>query len=140
VTKHFMENKTTNGLGGLVCGRALNYIAKKSMANMKKALAFLTMMPEVEEDSTEGVTYKFGNSEDEVKTQLLDLMSIELNGKADEFKLDDDDEDSNKNNDVSKAINTSRECDDGRTMPSVKTHPIGWFFQTGFHFVYLGLL
>jgi hypothetical protein len=139
VTKSFMESKPTNGLGGLVRGRALHSIAKKLMANMKKALAFLTMMPEVDEVSTEGVIYRSGNSEDKIKSKLLDLMYIELNGKADEIKLDDDDDDSYKiimslrPLILPMIVTMDRRCHLSRLAPSAG------FFQAGFHFVYLGL-
>jgi hypothetical protein len=90
LTKPFLENKTMNVSGGLVRGRTLQRIAKRSLANMKKAFALLILMPEVVNCTSEGVEYKSGISEDEVKAKLLDLMFIELNGKDDIVILDDD--------------------------------------------------
>jgi hypothetical protein len=99
-TRSFLANKNTSGLGGLVRGRALHAIGKKSIANMKKALAFLCTIPEVEDLTKEGVVSKSGCCKDEVKSKLLDLMYIELNGKsngdkADEITVDDEDETNN---------------------------------------------
>jgi hypothetical protein len=134
-TKTFLANKTTSGLGGLVRGRALHSIAKKSLANMKKALAFLRMLPEVEELTKEGVVFKSGIGEEEVKSKLLDLMYIELNGKPDDEKADeitvDDEDDGN-------IINVSPESENGRLPDAAKSRPFGWFFSGWFAFCLFG--
>jgi hypothetical protein len=90
LTKTALENKTLNISGGLVRGRTLLRIARRSMANMKKANAFLLQMPEVDEVTREGVVYKSGIGEAEVKIKLLALMFIELNGKQDVVNVDED--------------------------------------------------
>jgi hypothetical protein len=132
-TKSFLANKATSGLGGLVRGRALHAIGKKSIANMKKALAFLRMIPEVDELTKEGVIYKSGIGEEEIKSKLLDLMFIELNGKSDGDKADeitvDDDEDN---------VLISPETEDVRLEPTAKSRPYGWFFSGWFAFCLFG--
>jgi hypothetical protein len=134
-TRSFLANKNTSGLGGLVRGRALHAIGKKSIANMKKALAFLRMIPEVDELTKEGVVYKSGIGEEEVKSKLLDLMFIELNGKSDGDKVEEitvDDEDDSNN------IIISPETEDVRLDSSTKSRPYGWFFSGWFAFCLFG--
>lgn len=63
---------------GLVPGRTLMVEARDCMLNMKKALAVLGTMPEVDQLTSTGVVYKSGNSEEEVKLKLLQLMYTEL--------------------------------------------------------------
>jgi hypothetical protein len=115
-----------NITAGLVRGRTLHHSAKTSMGNMTKAYAFLSLMPEVEEVSREGVVFKSGISEDEVKTKLLDTMYIELNGISDVVNLDEDNE------------STPQDPQDTMPMPPGKTHPHGCFFAGWFAFCLYG--
>jgi hypothetical protein len=126
LTKTFLQNKTMIITAGLVRGRTLHRSAKTSMANMKKAYAFLILMPEVEEVTREGVVYKSGISEDEVKNKLLDTMYIELNGKSDVVNIDEDNDD------------IPRDTPDTIVVPPGKKRPHGWFFTGWFAFCLFG--
>jgi hypothetical protein len=95
LTRSFLGNKTVSSMAGLVRGRTLQRIAKTSVENIKKTMAFILSMPEVDKFTREAVVYKSAISEDEVKSKLLDQMFIELNRKADGVNLDDDNDVSN---------------------------------------------
>jgi hypothetical protein len=90
------------------------------MANMKEDMAFLMLMPEVDKITREGVVYKTGISEHEVKSKLLDQMFVELNGKVDVVNLDEENDDN------------PQETEDPNPLVPVKNRPPGWFFQDGF--------
>jgi hypothetical protein len=133
VTKMSLENKTLNASAGLVRGRSLHRLAKTSMANMKKAYAFLLLMPEVDELTSEGVTFKSGITEEEVKLKLLDKMYTELNGKEDGVNVDgvnvDDDECGDQ---LPDSLPNTEETS------TFKTRPHGWFFTGWFAFCLYG--
>jgi hypothetical protein len=48
-------------------------------------------MPEVADVTKEGVMYKLGICEIEVKSKLLDKMVVELNGEKDVVNLEEED-------------------------------------------------
>jgi hypothetical protein len=127
LTKASLENKTANPLAGLVRGRSLHRLAKISMANMKKAYAFLLLLPEVDDVTCDGVVYKSGIGEDEVKLKLLDQMYIELNGKDDILLIDDEDDSP-----------LPPECVEVNDTQASKTRPPGWFFPGWFAFCLYG--
>ena len=89
ITKFILESRTAHRSSGLVSGRSLHNVAKKAMANMKKALSLLYNMTEVKARTPMGCEYKSGVTEEEVKMMLLQLMFVELKGKED---CDDEEE------------------------------------------------
>jgi hypothetical protein len=117
-----LESKTVKQSRGLVSGRNLHSVAMMAMANMKKALAILTLMPEVESLTPVGVAYKSGISEGEVKLKLLQLMFVELRGKEDIGDEDDADV-------------TAAEV---VPVADVITRPSGWYFNGWFAFCMFG--
>ena len=74
ITKASLENRTAKREGGLASGRMLHEVGLSAMANMRKALALLVMMSEVTALTPDGVEYKSGISEEEVRLKLLQAM------------------------------------------------------------------
>ena len=71
ISRDILELKNMKKNCGLVTGRMLHTSAMDSLKNMKKALAFLKLMPEVLAFTAAGCEYKSGISEDEVKLNLF---------------------------------------------------------------------
>lgn len=72
IKKPLLQQKTKNPPYVLISGRQLHDNAMDAFANMKKAKAFLTMMPEVKALCDWGVDYHTGHSEAEVKIKIID--------------------------------------------------------------------
>ena len=130
ITKFILESRTAHRSSGLVSGRSLHDVAKKAMANMKKALSLLYNMTEVTARTPMGCEYKSGVTEEEVKMKLLQLMFVELKGKED----CDDEEDllDDKVDDVESPLELLNEA--GDVIPC----PANWYFNGWFAFCLFG--
>jgi hypothetical protein len=98
--KNNLETSTMKKSSGLATGRTLFYQSEAVLKNMKKALALLKGMSEIESITPFDVECKSGVTEEGFKIKLLDRMFVELKGKE-EVADDDDivvDINDNKNN------------------------------------------
>jgi hypothetical protein len=128
ITKSMLESKTAKQSSGLISGRNLHSVAMRAMANMKKALAILSSMPEVEALTPVGVEYKSGISEGKGKQKLLQLMFVELRGK----------EDAGDEDDVEVTVVAQPVAVQEIPVTDVVTCPNGWYFNEWFAFCMFG--
>ena len=134
IQKDIIESRTNDIKKGVVSGRNLASIASKANANNKKALAFLTMMPEVDEITPFGVQYMSGISEAEIKILVLQHMYVILKGKEDSGPNDDDvAEETDADADAGVDI-----IDTTDTATIVKTRPHNWYYNGWFAFCMFG--
>jgi hypothetical protein len=134
IVKATLESTTFKVGSPLVSGHTLHAQGLRFLKNMKKALAVLMTLPEVDAVTSMGVELKSGISEEEVKVRLLDLMYVELKGKTD---VPDEDE---VVIDVTDATSVPIENEADLTNASVvdiTKRPLGWFFNGWFAFAYL---
>ena len=127
ITKALLENRTAKRESGLANGRMLHEIGLAAMANMRKALAFLETMSEVTALTPNGVEYKSGITEEEVKIILLQAM---YNTLKEEKEVDKDDEEFS---DEKTKSDEALENDNGN-----KERPPTWYFTGWFAFCLFG--
>jgi hypothetical protein len=142
IVKSTLESTTFKVGSPLVSGRTLHAQGLRCLKNMKKALAVLMTLPEVDAVTSMGLELKSGISEAEVKVRLLDLMYIELKGKTDvpdedELETVQTHEDVIDVTDVT-TIPREFEVDVTNCVVDLTERPIGWFFNGWFAFCLFG--
>ena len=127
INKQILESRTKTLPSSLVVGRNLHKFASEASTNMKKALAYLAMMSEVDDLTAAGVQYKSGVSEAEVKLMVLQYMYTLLGKTATATAGDDDNDPPEETTDD--IINTTNDTN---------TRPEGWYFNGWFPFCLFG--
>jgi hypothetical protein len=123
ITKGILERTSFKEDSVLISGRTLYSIGKGCLRTIRKALACLSNLAEVEAIHSEGITYKSGVTESEVKERLLDEMFKLLKGKA---SLDDEPEDFGEEGTDDNKPAADNEVDNENNL---EQRPSNWFFH-----------
>lgn len=121
ITKELLE-RTSFTKKALITGKTLVRVAQDSLRNIKKALALISSLDAVQSYTSEGIVCKSGQTELDVKEQLLDKMFELLQGKMTVLEDDEDEPNEVAGDDVTKLV----------------IRPPSWFFSGWFALLIFG--